>query len=316
MKMNTTLAAGLGIIGLLIVVALLGPLVSGHEVNAPSGLPMQGVSAENWLGTDNIGRDTFTRLAVAARFALLISFAATVLAMIAGTAVGLVAGYVGGRVDDLLMRCTEIVMAVPAILLALVVRVIFGPGVLPLIAAMALVGAPGFARIMRSPILVLRNRDFVVAAEVAGVRSPRIALTHLLPNATTPMLVNFANTASLAVLIESSLSYLGQGVQPPDPSAGRMISEFQRFMYDNPLLVILPAILITLLTVGWNLLADGVQEALSPRTGHLAVPIRGRRRSRRSAATGSTAPRARSVPTSSPRPALTTGAPAPLEDTP
>lgn len=289
-RLNPTLVTGIGVMCALVLFALLGPLISGYSTTETAGSPMAGPSGEHWLGTDNIGRDTFTRLAVATRFAIAISFCATVIAMVVGTAVGLLAGYVGGRLDNVLMRLTEVVMAVPAILLALVVRVTFGPGVLPLIAAMAIVGAPGFARIMRSPILVLRNRDFVVAAEVAGVRGPRIALTHLLPNATTPMLVNFANTASLAVLIESSLSYLGQGVQPPDPSAGRMISEFQRFMYDNPMLVVLPAILITLLTVAWNLLADGLQDALSPRAGHLAVRSGARRRRRTTVSTVAATP--------------------------
>lgn len=277
---NGALIGGIAVMGGLILFAFLGPIINPNDVNEVSNDTFGMPSLAHWLGTDNLGRDMFVRLAVATQFALIISFASTVLAMILGTTIGIVAGYAGGRIDNVLMRLTEVVMAVPAILLALVIRVIIGPGVLPLILAMALIGAPGFARIMRSPILVLRERDFVTAAEVAGVRKPFIAISHLLPNATTPMLVNFAATASLAVLIESSLSYLGQGVQPPDPSAGRMISEFQRFMYQDPFLIILPALTITLLTVAWNLLADGVQVALSPKTA--AIAARPGRRKRRS----------------------------------
>ncbi|WP_084079053.1 ABC transporter permease [Demequina sp. NBRC 110057] len=287
---NGALIAGVSLIVFLLAFAFIGPLLTPYGVNDVSDVTFAPPTSEHWLGTDNLGRDMFVRLAIATRYAILISFASTVLAMVAGTGIGLIAGYAGGRLDNLLMRSTEVVMAIPAILLALVVRVIFGPGFLPLILAMAIIGAPGFARIMRSPILVLKERDFVVAAEIAGVRRPRIALSHLLPNATTPMLVNFASTASLAVLIESSLSYLGQGVQPPDPSAGRMISEFQRFMYEHPTLVVMPAVVITLLTVAWNLLADGVQVALTPKAGNLAVPTRRRRRGPRPAS-----PRANAV---------------------
>jgi ABC-type dipeptide/oligopeptide/nickel transport system permease subunit len=276
---NGALLGGISVMAGLLLFSLLGPLISPFGPNDVSDATFAMPSADHWLGTDNLGRDMFVRLAIATRSALLISFTSTMLAMIFGTAIGVIAGYAGGRVDNVLMRLTEVVMAVPAILLALVVRVIVGPGFIPLILAMALIGTPGFARIMRSPILVLKDRDFVTAAEVAGVSRPKIALNHLLPNATTPMLVNFASTASLAVLIESSLSYLGQGVQPPDPSAGRMISEFQRFMYQDPLLIILPAVAVTLLTIAWNLLADGVQTALAAKD--VSLPIRRRRRSRK-----------------------------------
>ncbi|WP_062317985.1 ABC transporter permease [Demequina maris] len=286
LKKNGALVAGIAILAGLTVFAVLGPLVGGYDPNLTTGGPFEAPSGTHWLGTDNIGRDNFVRLAIATRYALVISLVSSVISMIIGTGIGLFAGYAGGRLDNLLMRGTEIIMAIPAILFALVIRVIIGPGFLPLIIAMAIIGAPGFARIMRSPILVLRDRDFVVAAEIAGVRKPWIALSHLLPNATTPMLVNFASTASLAVLIESSLSFLGQGVQAPDPSAGRMISESMRYMQLDPLLIVLPAVLITLLTVAWNLLADGVQMALSPKAGNLAVPTRGRRRKKTSGAAG------------------------------
>jgi len=278
LKKNGALLGGLAILAALLVYAIVGPLLAGYDPNETVGGPFEAPSGTHWLGTDNLGRDMFVRLAIATRYAIMISLVSSIISMVLGTAIGLLAGYAGGRVDNVLMRGTEIIMAIPAILFALVIRVIIGPGFLPLIIALAIIGAPGFARIMRSPILVLRDRDFVVAAEIAGVRKPWIALSHLLPNATTPMLVNFASTASLAVLIESSLSFLGQGVQPPDPSAGRMISEFMRYMYSEPLLILMPAILITALTVAWNLLADGVQVALSPKAGNLAVPTRGGRR--------------------------------------
>ncbi|WBU36717.1 ABC transporter permease [Homoserinibacter sp. YIM 151385] len=276
-RRNATLAIGVGIIVALTAFALLGPVLSPYGTTQISDTPFAGSSTEHWLGTDNLGRDTFVRLAAATGYTLLISFTASVVAMAVGTALGVLAGYLGGWTDLVVMRGVEVFMSIPAILMALVVRVIFGPGVLPLVVAMAIVAAPMFARIMRGPILLLKERDFVVAAEVGGVGRLGIAFQHLLPNALTPMLVQFANTASLAVLLEASLSYLGQGVQAPEPSAGRMISEFQRYMADQPQLVLIPAALVTILTVGWNLISDGLQAGLSPRASQLQVPVRPRR---------------------------------------
>jgi len=202
------------------------------------------------------------------------------LAAVVGTTVGVLSGYLGGWVDGVLMRIVDALLALPAILLALVVGVVIGNGPLPLIIALGLIFAPGFARVMRAPALALRRRDFVAAARNSGVRAPVIALQHVLPNALTPLLVQFAAVASNVVLLEAALSYLGQGVQAPEPSAGRMISEAQRFMYSDPLLVIAPAVLIVALSSGWNLFADGVQSLLSPRRGS-GLPPRGRRTVRR-----------------------------------
>jgi ABC-type dipeptide/oligopeptide/nickel transport system permease subunit len=256
---------GAGIVIALIAFAVIGPLLGHGSVTAMSGTLFAGPSAAHWLGTDNLGRDTFTRLAVATGSTLLISSVSAIVAMILGTALGIIAGYGGRLADALVMRGVDIALAVPAILLALIVRVIFGPGVLPLILAMALISAPLFARVVRGPVRLVRERDFIAAAEIAGVGRMRIALGHLVPNILTPIAIQFANTASLAVLLEASLSYLGQGVQAPQPSAGRMISEFQRYLGDEPQLVLLPAALIVLITVAWNLIADGVQHP-SPTT--------------------------------------------------
>ncbi|CAN5270376.1 ABC transporter permease [soil metagenome] len=265
--MTLTVKLGLGIVIALVAFALLGPplgsLLGQGSVTTMSGTTFAGPSAAHWFGTDNLGRDTFRRLAVATGSTLLISFVSAVIAMIVGTTLGIVAGYGGRIADTLVMRGVDIALAVPAILLALVVRVVFGAGVLPLIVAMAVISAPLFARVVRGPVRLLRERDFIAAAEIAGVGRTAIALRHLVPNIVTPVAIQFANTASLAVLLEASLSYLGQGVQAPQPSAGRMISEFQRYLGDEPQLVLIPAALIVLVTIGWNLIADGVQR-ISP----------------------------------------------------
>lgn len=256
---------GAGILGVILILAGWMTVAPLHDPFAASGTPLSAPSGDHILGTDNLGRDTFTRLALAARTSLLISGAAALLGAVIGTFFGLIAGYVGGWVDAVIMRVVDAVLALPAILVALVVGVVIGNGPWPLILALGLVFAPGFARVMRAPVIALRERDFVLAATLSGVRPHRVIAEHLLPNVLTPLFVQFASVASQVVLIEAALSYLGQGVQAPEPSAGRMISEFTRFMQLQPLLIILPSLVIILLSAGWNLLADGMQDYLAPR---------------------------------------------------
>jgi len=284
---------GIGILGTIIAVATWMSVWPPYDPLATVAGNIEGMSAQHWLGTDNVGRDSLVRLALAGRASLLISGAAALLAAVTGAALGLVAGYLGGLVDAVIMRIVDALLALPAILVALVVGVIIGNGALPLIIALGLVFAPTFARVVRAPVIALRERDFVLAAQVSGVRTWRIVVQHLLPNALTPLFVQFASVASAVVLLEAALSYLGQGVQAPEPSAGRMISELTRFMQTQPLLIIAPALLIVLLSAGWNLLADGTQDFLSPRR---EGGIGGRRRRRRT--TAPTAP-PRTTPTSS-----------------
>jgi len=264
-KIAAELKLGLGIlvfIFLASVVAAVFPPFSPTAIGDDSfALP----GAEHWLGTDNLGRDTFTRLFIAAGTTLMISAAATLISAVLGTALGLIAGYRGGIADSIIMRGADVLLAIPAILMALIVRVIIGPGIIPLIIAMGIIYTPTFARVMRAPVLAMRDRDFIVAAQLAGTPAPIIAIKHMLPNALTPLMVQAAITASEAVLLEAGLSYLGQGVQPPNPSVGMMISEFQKYVQDSPLLVILPAIVIVAIAAGWNLIADGLQRTFSPR---------------------------------------------------
>ena len=257
--------SGAGILAVILVIAGWMTLWPLHDPFVAAGPALQPPSLDNPLGTDNLGRDTFTRLALAARTSLVISGAAALLGAVIGTFFGLLAGYVGGWVDAVIMRIVDAVLALPAILVALVVGVVIGNGPWPLILALGLVFAPGFARVMRAPVIALRERDFVLAATLSGVRPARVIVEHLLPNVLTPLFVQFASVASQVVLIEAALSYLGQGVQAPEPSAGRMISEFTRFMQMNPLLIILPSLVIILLSAAWNLLADGLQDYLAPR---------------------------------------------------
>jgi peptide/nickel transport system permease protein len=281
---------GAVILGTIIIVATWMSFWPPYDPLTTVAANIEGMSAEHLLGTDNVGRDSLVRLALAGRTSLLISGAAALLAAVVGAALGLVAGYVGGMVDAVIMRIVDALLALPAILVALVVGVIIGNGAVPLIISLGLIFAPTFARVMRAPVIALRERDFVLAAQLSGVRTWRIVVQHLLPNALTPLFVQFASVASAVVLLEAALSYLGQGVQAPEPSAGRMISELTRFMQTQPLLIIAPALLIVLLSAGWNLLADGTQDYLSPRR---ETGLAGKRRRRTISPTASS----RTIPT-------------------
>lgn len=254
---------GITCILLILIYALVTPLLSPYGATELVAGPFLSPSAEHILGTDNLGRDSFTRLASAAGMSLFISVSATLGGGIIGTAIGLLSAYYGGVADQILMRLTDLMMSIPGILMALTIRVVFGAGVIPIIAALIVIVVPFFARITRASALSVREREYVTAAEVAGVPVPVILVRHLFPNTLTPILVQAASTVSLLVLLESALSYLGQGVQPPAVSAGRMVSDLTPFMMQHPLLVIAPSVLLVLLAIGWNLIADGVQGVLS-----------------------------------------------------
>jgi peptide/nickel transport system permease protein len=264
-RLAPELLVGVGILLVLLIGSVVTAVFPPYSVSGISDDAFAGPSSAHLLGTDNLGRDMFTRLFVAAGTSLLIAAAAMVVSMVVGTTLGILAAYRGGWVDAVVMRLCDVTMTIPAILMALIVRVIIGPGIIPLVIAMGIIYTPTFAKIMRAPVLAMRNRDFVVAAQLSGVPGWRIAFGHLLPNATTPLLVQAAVTASEAVLLEAGLSYLGQGVQPPNPSLGLMISEFQKYAQDSPLLILLPALLIVLIAAGWNLVADGLQATFAPR---------------------------------------------------
>ena len=262
---NPTLTTGVCVLGTIVVAALLISAFGSYSATDVSNSLLTGPSGSHWLGTDNLGRDLFTRTFVAARQSLLVAFGATTLAALIGIPIGLVAGYNARRLDAVLMAAMDTAMSIPSVLLALVLVSVFSPGMWVLIGGMGLIFVPYFTRIVRAPALTVRERDFVSAARIAGVRTPVIIGRHVLPNVLSSALVQYANTAATCVLVEASLSYLGLGIQPPTPSWGRMIFEGQRYMKDDPLLVIVPGITLAIATAAFGLISDGLQEQLNPR---------------------------------------------------
>jgi peptide/nickel transport system permease protein len=261
-----SLMAGVAILGALIVVGLGISWITPYSPTQGSSTIFGGMSGSHWLGTDNLGRDLFTRVFVGARFSLRVDVLATLLAAVIGVPLGLASGYFSGRVDSVIMRVTDTMMALPPILVALALIVILGHSNTPLIIGIGVVFIPYFARVVRAHALTVRERDFVAAARVACVNHLVIMWRHILPNVIPTVLVQFANTASIIVIIEASLSYLGLGVEPPAPSWGQMIFDAQQSMEFAPMTLVAPALLVSITTVGWNLLADGLQLVLSPKS--------------------------------------------------
>ena len=249
--------AGVGVLVALVLMSVLVTVLRPFSPTEVSGVPFSSPSTTHWLGTDDLGRDVFVRLCVAARTSLMISALAATLALMVGSVVGLAAGLQRGRLDTLLMAVVDLVISIPKILVALVAVTVFAPTIKTLVFVLAAVAVPQFARIVRSRCLELREREFVLSARVSGVRPPQIALRHLVPNVLPIITVQAANTAAIVILAESALSYLGLGVQPPTPSWGTMVSEAQNYMTGAPWLPLAPVGALLLASIGWGLIGEG-----------------------------------------------------------
>ncbi|MFD5624830.1 ABC transporter permease [Streptomyces sp. NPDC127072] len=250
----------------LILVAAVGPLLVQADPlrQTPSALLPLG-SPGHPLGTDDLGRDELARLVHGARPLLLVSFAATALAAVAGTAIGLLAGYAGGVVEQVLMRVVDLALAFPSILLVILLVAVAGPGTVSLVFGIGVSLAPGLARLARALTAREAARDYVVACRLGGTRTPRILARELLPNIAGPMLAQVVMTLSVAAGFAAGLSYLGLGIQPPQPDWGYMVQAGQEFLYSAPRLVILPAAFTLLFVVACNFVGDDLRDALDPR---------------------------------------------------
>jgi ABC-type dipeptide/oligopeptide/nickel transport system permease subunit len=261
---NRAAVVGLGLAALVVAGALVAPLVSADPLAmSPRRFALPGAAA--WLGTDQFGRDLLSRLLHGARISIAVSLTAVALAAAAGAAMGLVAGYLEGPVDHALMRGVDVLMAFPTLLLALAVVATFGPSLLNLVGAITLAYVPIFSRVVRGSVLSAKQNDYVQAARALGAPDRRVMVREILPNVLTPVIVQATFNLSTAIMIEAALSFLGLGVQPPAPSWGTMLSEARSFMELDPWLAVAPGTAITAAVLGFNLLGDGLRDALDPR---------------------------------------------------
>ena len=260
-----TAVLGMALAAVVLLGALLAPWLTPEDPLAMGPRRFGAPSASAWLGTDQFGRDLLSRLLYGARVSMAVSFAAVGMATFIGGAIGLCAGYFGGRVDLLLMRGVDVLMAFPTLLLALAVVATFGGNTRNLILAVTLAYIPIFSRVVRGSALSVKQNDFVEASRALGARDGRIILRAILPNVLAPIIVQATFNLSTAIMIEAALSFLGLGVQPPAPSWGSMLSEARNFMELDPWLALAPGSAITLAVLGFNLFGDGLRDILDPR---------------------------------------------------
>ena len=260
-----TAVLGLMLAAIVLLGALLAPWLAPEDPLAMGPRRFAPPSFSAWLGTDQFGRDLLSRLLYGARVSIAVSFAAVGMATLIGGTIGLYAGFFGGRVDLLLMRGVDVLMAFPTLLLALAVVATFGGSTRNLILAVTLAYIPIFSRVVRGSALSVKQSDFVEASRALGARDGRIMLRAVLPNVLAPIIVQATFNLSTAIMIEAALSFLGLGVQPPAPSWGSMLSEARNFMELDPWLALAPGGAITLAVLGFNLFGDGLRDILDPR---------------------------------------------------
>ena len=257
---------GLLIFLILIVVAILAPVLAPAD---PLAMDIKsrfaGPSIEHPFGTDNFGRDILSRVLYGARVSLQGGVVSVLFGLVVGVAIGAVASYCGGVVDDVVMRLMDGLLAFPSIMLALLLRFVMGPSITSVMLAIAIIRVPVFARTVRSSVLAERERDYVTAALSIGQTPMKILFRQILPNALAPLIVMATVLFANAILIEASMSFLGMGTPPPQPSWGTMLSDGRQFMENHPHIVLFPGMAISLVVMGVNLLGDGLRDALDPR---------------------------------------------------
>jgi len=258
---------GLAIVTLLVLLALFAPLIVDRPPDQQNlRTRLQPPSAEQLFGTDEFGRSVFARVVYGARISLMTGLIPVALALLLGSAIGLLAGYFRGRLDGFLMRVMDVLLAFPSLLLALAVVGTLGPGLVNAVIAIAIVDIPIYARLVRSVVIGTREEEYVQAARALGASNARLMLRHVLPSAIGPIVVQATLGVGFAILAIAGLSFLGLGVQPPTSDWGEMLARGRRFLPDATWLMIFPGIAVSLTVLGFNLLGDGLRDALDPRS--------------------------------------------------
>ncbi|OYY93988.1 MAG: peptide ABC transporter permease [Hydrogenophilales bacterium 28-61-23] len=258
---------GLAIIAIYVIAAVFAPWLASHDPTAQDlAASLQGPSAAHWLGTDSYGQDLYSRLLYGAQLALIIGFASVALGLVVGVAIGLAAGLMGGRVEWLLMRIVDGLLAFPELILAMAFMAVLGLGTENVVYALALSFVGPFARMTRGDVLQVKNQPYIEAARLMGVGTSAIIWRHVLPNVVSPILVQAGMRVSIAILLESGLSFLGIGVVPPTPDWGLMIAEGRAFITMAPWISGVPGVALAILLVALNLLGDGLRDAFDPNT--------------------------------------------------
>lgn len=263
---NFALTAGALITVLLIVTALAAPLLAPFDPSAQdTSKRLEGPTSQHPLGLDDLGRDVLSRVLYGSRVSLRVGFSVVILSSLFGVLMGAIAGYFGGKIDTLIMRICDILLAFPGILLAIALVAVLGPSLNNVVLALSVIGWVGYARLVRGQVLKVREMEYVAAAKALGAQSARVIARHVLPNVINPVIVMATLGLAGAILSEAALSFLGLGVQPPTPSWGAMLTAGRRYLGMANHLAIWPGVAIMLAVMGLNFLGDGLIDALDPK---------------------------------------------------
>ncbi|SDO51975.1 ABC transporter permease [Alkalicoccus daliensis] len=266
LKTNYLAMAGGILIILFIITAIVGPWLTTLDPNMPNvQARLQGPSSEFWFGTDHHGRDIFTRIVHGMSITLYIGFFSVAIGMVLGVVLGIVAGYYGRRIDAVIMRIMDVLLAFPGILLALGIVAVLGGSINNVIIAISIFSIPVFARIVRGSTLSVRKLEYVDAVRALGASDFRIIFLHILPNILSPIIVQATLHIATAVLTATGLSFLGLGAQPPTPEWGAMLASGRNYMWDHPHIALFPGLAIVLVVLAFNLFGDGVRDTLDPK---------------------------------------------------
>lgn len=259
-------AVALVVILFFLICAVASPLLATHDPNLNDLYSVtQGPSSEHILGTDQLGRDVYSRIVYGARVAFLVGILAVLISAVLGSAIGLVAGYFGGWIDNVLMRIVEAMMAIPPVVLALALVAIFGRSVPMLILVLGISNVPSFARMMRGQVLTVRDLDYVSASRIRGNSDFTTMVKHILPNCLSPMIIVMTQSIGGTILAEAGLSFLGAGVLPPTASWGAMVNDGYTYLEKCPVFALAPGTAVILLVLAFNIFGDGLRDALDPR---------------------------------------------------
>ena len=259
---------GAFIVAVAVLAAIIGPIVAPFDsASQDLALRLDGPSLRHWFGLDELGRDILSRVLAGARISMLVGLVVVSISSTVGILVGAAAGYFGGRVDEILSRMIDILMAFPGLLLAIAMVAVLGPSLFNVVFALSLIGWVGYARLVRGQVLRARELEFVQAARALGASTPRVLARHVIPTTLPAVTVQATLGMGGAILAEASLSFLGLGVQPPTPSWGTMLNYGRIHLLDAPHLTIFPGLAIAVLVLGFNFLGDGLRDALDPKAG-------------------------------------------------
>ncbi|WP_286119113.1 ABC transporter permease [Thermoactinomyces sp. DSM 45891] len=248
-----------------LLIALLAPFITSYEYTARSQALLQAPSVEHWFGTDEMGRDIFTRVIYGTRISLWVGLFAISGSIMVGSLLGLVAGFYGGWRDTIISRFFDILLAFPSILLAIAIVAMLGRSLSNALLAIAIINIPTFGRLMRSRVLSVKSEDYILAARAMGMKNRRILFFHILPNCWTPIMVQGTLGFATAVIEAAALGFLGLGAQPPEPEWGTMLADARQYIQLAPWTMIFPGVAVALTVLGFNLLGDGLRDIFDPR---------------------------------------------------